>query len=351
LQAVEGVPKVSPEALQLRLEFLLSDKAVLQQESEPLIGEGVSPFMVERNCWDRQMRDLRRIYRAQYLQKLAEVTEEERKLEAEIHRRTIQERKRRKQAHLHRVGEDMKRRAILKDRKRIEAKVNEALEMTRRSKIKRRQIYWLRRMENMSKLIISADNLDEAMGPHTNVPTRTGDVSVSAASGALLSRNVSIPLLLRQLGGAKEFPQQRSRRMPILENTQREILESSYDLLPEDADRFEPDPPGQTASERATELYSGFSEKEKLALLDQKIQMLHRKAELDEAANKKDNITIRLLDELKAAKYAAQEGAVQKSMKEAARASRGEDPPGLPRRKTLEELAWSEENEKKGDKS
>jgi len=124
---------------------------------------GCSPYYVELACWERQMREVRRIYRAQYLQKLAEVTEIERANEAELHQKTLEERRRRKNAHLQRIGEDMKRRAILKDRKRIESKVNEAIEMARRSKVKRSQIFWYRRMENLSKLIATADNLEEAL--------------------------------------------------------------------------------------------------------------------------------------------------------------------------------------------
>merc|ERR1719329_1701789 len=82
------------------------------------------------------MRDIRRIYRAQYLQKLAEVTEAKRRNEAEMAEREREERRRRKEAQLHRVGEEMKRRAILKDRKRIEAKVTEAMNMAKRAKLK-----------------------------------------------------------------------------------------------------------------------------------------------------------------------------------------------------------------------
>merc|ERR1712190_562751 len=104
----------------------------------------LNPYKVEMAVWERQMREIRRIYRAQYLQKSAEGPEIERAKEAELHQRTLEERRRHKQAHLQRIGEDMKRRAILKDRKRIEAKVNEAIEMARRSKQKRKQIYWFR---------------------------------------------------------------------------------------------------------------------------------------------------------------------------------------------------------------
>ena len=96
------------EALQRRLDFLLSDAAVTCQRSLHLIGScvirmcqvkqqlaaplrpGLSPYFVEFQCWSRlsalrkrlpsfhaevvsrQLREIRRVYRAQYLQKLAE---------------------------------------------------------------------------------------------------------------------------------------------------------------------------------------------------------------------------------------------------------------------------------------
>eukprot|EP00434_Breviolum_minutum_P011358 symbB.v1.2.010023.t1/scaffold650.1/size176305/2 len=127
LKAVEGVPRVSPQALQKRLDFLLSENAVKQQLAAPLRpGPEMLPFFTELLCWRRQLREIRRIYRAQYLQKLAEVTEIERSKEAELYQQERERRQERKQAHLQRIGEDMKRRAILRDRKRIEGKVNEA---------------------------------------------------------------------------------------------------------------------------------------------------------------------------------------------------------------------------------
>merc|ERR1719329_673852 len=233
------------------------------------------------------MRDIRRIYRAQYLQKLAEVTEAERRNEAEMAEREREERRRRKEAQLHRVGEEMKRRAILKDRKRIEAKVTEAMNMAKRSKLKRRAVFWFRRMENLSKLIVSAENFDSSFpsadGQRSNqevIAESTGAGARAANSGVLLSRNVSVPFLLRQLGGAKGFPQQKSRRIPLVDNVQREILESSYEFMAEDEHRFDPEPPGPSATDRAKELYSGFTKQEQLALLEQKISMLERKQEL-----------------------------------------------------------------------
>jgi len=336
LQAVEGVPRVSPEVLQRRLDFLLSPLAVEQQLAAPL-RPGLSPYGVEFACWERQMREVRRVYRAQYLQKLAEVTEIERAKEAELHERVLEERRRRKEAHLQRIGEEMKRRAILKDRKRIEAKVNEAIEMARRSKLKRRKLYWFRRMENLSKLIASADNFEEALAPPAGVGSapspaaRDGASEPITASGLFLSRNVSVPFLLRQLGGAKGWPQQKSRRIPHVENVHREVQELSYDVLPEDEERFEPLPAeGPGHRQRAAQLYGHFSREEKLALLEQKIKMLEAKQKRDGEAGVEDSITARLLDELSAVRLGRLEGEIQAPLRAAARAARGEDPEGLP---------------------
>jgi len=330
LNAVEGVPRVRPDVLQRRLDFLLSPAAVEQQLAAPL-RPGTLPERVERDCWERQMRELRRIYRAQYLQKLAEVTEIERQREAELRARELEERRRRKQAHLQRVGEDMKRRAILKDRKRIESKVSEAMEMARRSKVKRQRLFWFRRMDNLGKLIVNAENFASQYGTGvSDAPGVAPDVKKPSESGALLSRNVSVPFLMRQLGGAKAFPQQRSRRLPIVDNVQREILESSYDILAEDEHRFEPEPiDAPTASQRAHQLYGGFTEDEKLALLEQKIEMLQKQLQLNDESGKRDNITARLLDELKAVQLSAREAEVAPKLKAAARGARGDDPPGM----------------------
>lgn len=341
LQAVEGVPRVRPDVLQRRLDFLQSPAVVEQQLAAPL-RPGMSPHSAEMQCWERQMRELRRVYRAQYLQKLAEVTEIERQREVELREREQAERRRRKQAHLQRVGEDMKRRAILKDRKRIEAKVSEALEMARKSKVKRQRVFWFRRMENFSKLVINAENLQaalstepgaEAAGRVPQIAAPVGGAEATPAtsnSGALLSRNVSVPFLLRQLGGAKAVPSQRSRRLPIVDNVQREILESSYEILGEDEERFEPAAPdAPSARERANQLYGGFTEEEKMELLDQKIEMLRRQRDLNDKTFKLDNITQRLLDELTAVQLSVKEGVTAKNLKALARGARGEDPPGL----------------------
>jgi len=295
LQPVDGVPNVNPEALQRRLDFLLSPAA-------------------------------------------AEMQMMERRKEAELKRREIEERKRRKQSHLQRVGEDMKRRAILKDRKRIETKVSEAMEMARRSKMKRAYLYWCRRMENLSKFVVSAENFEEefkfAGAPGQAEAQRALpdlDAGAGTTSGVLLSRNVSVPFLLRQLGGAKAFPQQKSRRIPMVHNVFRDTLESSYDLLPEDAPRFEPEPAGPNARDRAFQLYSGFSEQEKMSLLQVKIDMLKaRQKDYEDRGITPDHLTVRLIDTLEATQKAAEEQAQQEHLKGRARDARGVDPAGLP---------------------
>lgn len=110
--------------------------------------------------------------------------------------------------------------------------LGEAIEMARRSKMKRSRLYWLRRMETLSKLRVSSESLEEAFeqmpkdfkgtasswAPHSRVAHRV-------ARGVLLSRNVSVPYLLRQFGGAKADPPQKNRRIPGIDNVQREAFQ------------------------------------------------------------------------------------------------------------------------------
>ncbi|CAE7277909.1 CAMK4, partial [Symbiodinium pilosum] len=334
LQAVEGVPRVSPEALQRRLDFLLSDAAVKQQLAAPL-RPGLSPYFVEFQCWSRQLREIRRVYRAQYLQKLAEVTEIERAREAELYQKERQQRQERKQAHLQRIGEDMKRKAILRDRKRIESKVNEAIEMARRSKLKRQRLFWFRRMETLSKLVVSSDNLEEAFAtfPDGSQAAGTSASTTASPSGVLLSRNVSIPYLLRQFGGSKTDPQQKNRRIPGIDNVKREILQMSYDILGEDEERYEAEVPQEADwRDRAKQLYSDsiFDHKQKMALLDSKIAMLKGLQELEKQKGDEQVITAKLIDELEAVKLAEEEAAQDDELRVKAKEARGKDPPGLP---------------------
>merc|ERR1711972_236761 len=120
-------------------------------------------------------------------------------------------------------------------------------------------------------------------------------------------------------GGATGYPQQRSRRIPHVDNVQRELLELSYDILPEDAPRFEKAPSDQLSPrETAMREYSGFSEKEKIALLDQKIEMLERKLKSNDKVGNVDRISTKLLDELRNVRLAMEEGDIVRPMKEAA---------------------------------
>ncbi|OEH76682.1 hypothetical protein cyc_08316 [Cyclospora cayetanensis] len=54
LEAVRGVPRVSAEALQLRLSFLLGPSAPLQQQQAKL-REGLTPYQAELFMWERQV--------------------------------------------------------------------------------------------------------------------------------------------------------------------------------------------------------------------------------------------------------------------------------------------------------
>lgn len=325
LNSLIGVPKVSPEALQKRLEFLLGDGAVQAQLAAPM-RPGMTPFHVELFVWYRQMRDLRRIYRAQYLQKLKEVTDIERAKEAELRAKEAEERLRKKQQIQARISEDMKRRAILHDRVRIEKKVTEAMEMARRSKEKRRKIFWLRRMETLSKMIVTAENLEAGFEP---APGKDKNERSLGGPAAVEERNVSIPLLLRQLGGAKSFAPTKSRRVPFVENVEREILEASYDILEEDAPRYESIPSDEvTPQEQAQLAYSGFSDEEKIRLLNEKISMIKAHMEnMEDFSTRdgmKDALTSQLYDELDATRLAFEESEREKEHR--ANASSARDP-------------------------
>jgi len=314
LGPVPNVPTVSEEVLRKRLNFLLSEDAVLQQNAEPMRKGSHHPYQVERRAWERQMRDIRKIYRAQYLQKLAEVTAIEREKQRQMYEVERAERERRKLEQQDKVAEERKRQAILKDRLRIEAKVTEAVEMARRSKIKRRRLFWVRTFEGLAdyitkeKLDIEIPSLDlstsdgkedkkeekrdassgarrrRGRGPKEAEAPPTGPLPPELSGAKLFSRNVSIPFILRQVGGAKEFPAQKSRRIPFVDNVEREIREASYELLGEDEPQFlrreDNLEKGMDPSERAKLEYSHFTLEEKKKMLEEKKRMLR---ELEES--------------------------------------------------------------------
>ena len=304
LKPVEGVPKVRPEVLQARLDFLLSDKAVEQQLSAPLL-PGQTPYTAELFMWERQMRDLRKIYRAQYLQKLAEVTQEESRKELALFKQEQAERRERRLEKLQQKSIEMKRAALLLDRKRIESRVNETIEMTRRSKLKIRRLQFLKRIEDIAGKdgLITGKNVDERLG---------GDEAVEAKSAGplssddkILNRNVSVPFLTRQLGGAVDLPKQKNRRIHKVDNPYREVLEQSYDLHPEHEDDYvSEDTTSLTPQQRAELYYVNFSPDEKLELIEQKIHMLQERQMAEEARGSSDPLTAQLMDLLAAAKAA-----------------------------------------------
>ena len=305
LQPVRGVPSVRPEVLQARLDFLLSDKATEQQLAAPLL-PGQTPYTAELNMWERQMRDLRKIYRAQYLQKLAEVTQEESRKELELFRQQREERKERRLAKIQQQSIEMKRAAVLLDRKRIESKLNETLEMTRRSRLKAKRLNFLKtRIEGQiaaDEPIVTKKNIDAVM-PDPDVATVKEKGPV--ASSETMNRNVSVPFLVRQLGGAVDLPKQKNKRIHRVDNPYREVLEKSYELLPEHEDEFVRDEKsGLSPQERAELYYTGFSPDEKLELIEQKIHMLQERQMAEEARGSQDPLTAQLMDLLAAAKAA-----------------------------------------------
>lgn len=288
LTQVEGVPTVHPEVLQRRLDFLLSDAAVDQQISAPL-REGLTAYQTELFVWERQMRDLRKIYRAQYMQTLQRVTAQEAAREAALYVEEAAERKRTRLEKLKQKTIDLKRRAILADRRRIDSRVNEAVEVARRAKTKSRQLAVLSKIDQTSDFQVE----DE-----------------------ILPRDVSSTLLVRQLGNGRKQTIIKSRRMHRMKNVYRDVLERSYDILPEDDDVPESPfgfdgavlPTAETglSQEQVADLYYvGFSPQEKLELVEKKIGMLQKRLEAEEAVgDSTDPLTQQLIDILSAAKAA-----------------------------------------------
>ncbi|CDI82024.1 hypothetical protein EAH_00064320, partial [Eimeria acervulina] len=121
LQQVRGVPSVSAAALQHRLRFLLGPEAPLQQQQAKL-REGLTPYQAELFMWQRQLTEVRRIYRAQYLQRLAEVTAEEQQKHHLLLQQTRADKRIRREEALQRLLEATKRRALLHERQQIERK-------------------------------------------------------------------------------------------------------------------------------------------------------------------------------------------------------------------------------------
>lgn len=307
LEPVEGVPKVSPDCLQARLDFLLSDKAVQQQLAAPLL-PGQTPYTAELFVWEQQMVEIRKIYRAQYLQKLAQVTLEESARELALFTQEKEERRERRLAKQQAKSIEVRRAALLADRKRIEAKVNESIEMTRRSKLKTRQLLFVKRVQDMEGGVL--DGVKSGVDHAVDFTASTRSATPTNSS-PILNRNVSVPFLTRQLGGAVDLPNQKNRRIHKVDNTYREVLEASYELQPEHESVEDEqvsllgiDRTGLTPQQRAELYYTSFSPDEKLELIEQKIHMLQQRQMAEEAKGSVDPLTAQLMDLLAAAKAA-----------------------------------------------
>jgi hypothetical protein len=294
LQPITTVPVVSSEILERRLDFLLSPKAVHQQRSAPVI-PGTTVYQTELFVWERQMREIRRIYRAQYFQRLAEVTESEIVRERQLYLSEQAARREKRRAKLEKRSLELKRQALAADARRIESRVNETLEISRRHKIRLRRLAQLNPLVSLSR-------------PISDLPKS--------------KRNINTTFLAGQLGAASSRPLQKSRKIARTKNIFRETLERSYDLLPEDSLDL-PDlatPPGErglTAEQRADLYYVGFSEQDKLELIETKLSMLQRRLRAEEIHGEgTDVVTQQLIDILTAAKAAHLEAETVRNLKQ-----------------------------------
>ncbi|BAM39360.1 conserved hypothetical protein [Theileria orientalis strain Shintoku] len=279
LKPLEYVPKVPPEALERRLEFLLGDKAK-QQQLHAKMREGLTPYLAELYMWERQMRDLRKIYRAQYFQKLNEVTEEERLRQYNLFMKESKDKYMKREEIRRSIYEEKKRRAILRDTMAIEKKVTQSLELGRLSSKKIKNIYWLNKLQ-------SAINYEE-------------DAKVEI-------KDINVPKLAKELGHPVEDPKKMRHKIMDGNLLFRDILKESFELMPEDAYRFEAlEEETYTPEEIAKITYGVLTEEEKLELLDKKIAILNEKIDEDSKLHgkSKNNLYIQLREHMEAAKLA-----------------------------------------------
>ncbi|EDL44705.1 hypothetical protein, conserved [Plasmodium vivax] len=323
-------PKVSKEVLERRLEFLLSNESVYQQMYNKMYN-GITPYQCELFMWERQMRDLRKIYRAQYLHKLSEVTREEREKQMKLILQTREDKRRRRELIRERVLEDKKRKAILKDRLSLEKKVTQSILFKRQSNRKMNNIYWLAKLQRKSEYS-DADDFKNKMersgvgdtgGGSTsrreyNAGEKLDGSSIRMGSGdedPLFNRNISTSALYKELGYEVRDEKSDNAKMFKVDKVYRKLLEESFEFLDEDEDE---EKYGQMShleneenvshKERAHILYSSFSDEEKVKLLDDKIALLTKKIEEKSYAKGLDNnnimFYIQLRDKLEASKQA-----------------------------------------------
>jgi hypothetical protein len=227
------------------------------------------------------------------------VTAEESRKEMALFKQEQDEKRKKMLAKSQAQSIEMKRAALLKDRKRIESKVNETIEMTRRSKLKMRKLAFLKRIQDQHQL-------EETSW-----------------------RNVSVPFLARQVGGAVDLPKQKNRRIHSVDNVYRNVLEQSYEIHPEHEEDFlvTVEETGLSPQQRAELFYTNFSPEEKLELIEQKIHMLQERQMVEEARGSSDPLTAQLMDLLAAAKAAhLEKSQVEQMIK--SQADQTDDPSG-----------------------
>ncbi|ANQ07675.1 Uncharacterized protein PCOAH_00022280 [Plasmodium coatneyi] len=321
-------PKVSKEVLDRRLEFLLSNESVYQQMYNKMYN-GITPYQCELFMWERQMRDLRKIYRAQYLHKLSEVTKEEREKQIKLILQTREDKRRRRELIRERVLQDKKRKAILKDRLSLEKKVTQSILFKRQSNRKMNNIYWLAKLQRKSEYV-DADDFKEKMersgagdtgggsttrgeyntrGKHAGSTIRMG----TADEDTLFNRNISTSALYKDLGYETRDEKSENTKIFKVDKVYRKLLEESFEFLDEDEEKYVPvnhveNEENVTHKERAHILYSSFTDEEKIKLLDDKIAILTKKIEEQSYAKGLDNnnimFYIQLRDKLEASKQA-----------------------------------------------
>lgn len=328
LEVIEA-PKVSKEVLDRRLEFLLSNESVYQQMYNKMYN-GITPYQCELFMWERQMRDLRKIYRAQYLHKLSEVTKEEREKQIKLILQTREDKRKRRELIRERVLEDKKRKAILKDRLSLEKKVTQSILFKRQSNRKINNIYWLSKLQRKSEYT-DAEDFKEKMETSGAVDTgrrgSTGQAEYnarakhagsmasksSADEDTLFNRNISTSALYKHLGYETRDEKSENTQIFKVDKIYRKLLEESFEFLDEDEEKYGPmnhleNEGNVTHKERAHILYSSFTDEEKIKLLDDKIAILTKKIEEQSYAKGMDNnnimFYIQLRDKLEASKQA-----------------------------------------------
>lgn len=305
LKPITSVPTVRPEVLQQRLTFLLSTDAVKQQ-AYGRVRCGESPYQAELTVWKKQMAEVRRIYRFQYIQKLAQVTDEERLKQVDYFQNIAKCAKLTEMKEQAVLYEDRRRRALLKDQRALAAKVFESRQVVKTTQRLAKRLRFYKHMESLCDFITPQKSTERILNnPH------------------LLNRNISVPQLLVDLKLSKD----NDLVSPYIQkqtsyNLYQKIFKESLKYLPEDDDSNELTSEAlsgitgdvvMTEQQRAHVAYRKFSKKEKMELLDTKIEMVRQKLQdaeymVSKGAGSCPDVSMwtHLLDHLEAAKAAHQ---------------------------------------------